>query len=306
MDKKTENRITMFKTVMSYCNLNAAIIATNVGVNNLYTQYVTILNELLPIAQTQIKNRKGVTQKKKEVKDELAFAVEEASGIIMSHFDSVNNHAIYEEMNVPISKLRNMRDTKLSAHAKSVEDLLTAEQAALLIFGVDAAYIGAFTVKLDAYDIIISSPTIASNEKKEATSQLKIKVKAVMDFLTHELDKAMLAFKHTQPNFYNRYVNARNIIDAGIRHNDEPLGSIKGIIKDEVTNLIIPNAIIEIINTPTMVISNELGEFTIISIPPENYDIKVSAGNYENKTVENITVTAEVETTLEIKLTPAA
>jgi hypothetical protein len=171
-------------------------------------------------------------------------------------------------------------------------------------FNVDAAYITNFGAKLNAFYDIVSAPTISSNERKAATAELDSRIKTITYFLTHELDKAMLVLKASQPNFYSRYVYARSIINNGIRHTKTQTGILKGVVKDETTDLVIANAIIEIINTPTLVLSDELGEFTIVNIPPNTYDIKVSIGDYENKTVENIAININETTNVEIKLTP--
>ncbi len=304
MKKRIENNITMFKTVMSYCSLNTALISPIPGLNNLFMQYVTKVNEVLAIAQTQIYNRKGITLNKKAAKETLALAIEEAAGIIMSHFDSINDHSVYEMMNISLSKLKGMRDMKLITHAELVKGVLTDEQPALAPFNVDAAYITSFGAKLTAFTDIVSAPTISSNERKAATAELDSRIKTITYFLTHELDKAMLVLKASQPNFYSRYVYARSIINNGIRHIKLATGILKGVVKDETTDLVIANAIIEIINTPTLVLSDEFGVFTIVNIPPDTYDIKVSVGDYENKTVENIAININETTNVEIKLTP--
>lgn len=100
------------------------------------------------------------------------------------------------------------------------------------------------------------------------------------------------------------YRNARKTIDSGIRHQDIVTGSITGVVKQDETNQVIPNALVEIVGTETMIITNNLGEFIIINIPPNTYTLKVSIGNFEIKMVENVVVTANIDTELEIKLKP--
>ena len=145
---------------------------------------------------------------------------------------------------------------KLITHAELVKRVLTDDQPALAPFNVDAAYITNFGAKLNAFYDIVSAPTISSNERKAATAELDSRIKTITYFLTHELDKAMLVLKASQPNFYSRYVYARSIINNGIRHTKTQTGILKGVVKDETTDLVIANAIIEIINTPTLVLSD--------------------------------------------------
>lgn len=306
MEKRIENSISMFKTVQTVYDLNIALITPNAGLNNTYNQFVTMFNALLPVAQVQIKNRKGITKDKREARENLILALEEATGIIKAHFDSVHNHDIFTSVNVSLSRLRTMRDVQLVPYVQNVIELLTTHQVALAPFGVDAAYITNLIDLLSVYDTILSMPTAARNSKSTATSELNNKTREISLFLQNELDNAMLILKNAQPTFYKTYKNARRIVDNGIRHIETKTGKIMGVVKDEITNQVIPDALIEVINTPTLVITDELGEFTIANVPPATYSLKVSVGNYDTKTVENITVMAPETAQLEIKLTPSA
>jgi hypothetical protein len=198
-----------------------------------------------------------------------------------------------------------MRDQLFVAHTQIVIDLLTTHQAILAPFGVDAAYIATLTDIMSKFANISTQPTVARNNKSTATLQLKNKVKEVLTFLKNELDNAMLIVKITNPTFYMTYRNARKTIDSGIRHQDIVTGSITGVVKQDETNQVIPNALVEIVGTETMIITNNLGEFTIINIPPNTYTLKVSIGNFEIKMVENVVVAANEDTEIEIKLTPS-
>lgn len=305
MNKKTENSISMFKTVKAVCEANIAVINANVGINNTYNQYLLLLNNVELLAQEQTLNRTGITIDKKNARESLALLVEGASGIIKAHFDSVNNFDIFTSVNLSFTKLRTMRDQLFIAHSQTVLSLLTTHQAVLAPFGVDAAYISNINNMHTQYINIVAKPTMARNDKSTATLLLKIKVKEVSTFLKNELDNAMLIVKLTDTSFYITYRNARKIIDSGIRHEEILTGTITGIVKDEVNNQVISDALVEIIGTETIVITNNLGEFTIINIPPDTYSVKVSIGNYNVKLIENIIVAANENTEIEIKLTPS-
>ncbi|MFN8281601.1 MAG: carboxypeptidase-like regulatory domain-containing protein [Chitinophagales bacterium] len=306
MRKRIENQITMLRTVATVCNINIALISANAGLNSIYLQFIAMLNALMPVAQAQILNRKGVAMNKKDAREKLALAVEEAQGIIMAHFNSVNDHDIFTAANVSLTKLRSMRDMKMLIHTQNIIDLLNEHQLVLTPFGVDAAYINNLQALFTIFDDIVSRPTVASNIRKAATADLEARIKLISVFLNNDLDKAMLVLKRTQPEFYKTYVNARNIIDNGVRHDDIVTGTLKGVIKEETTGIVIPNALVQIINTLAMVITNELGEFTITEIIPETYSIKISAGAYNIKTIDNVTITAGEETILDIHLAAIA
>ena len=305
MRKNLENSISMFETVKAVCDDNITIINSNAGLDDTYKRYLILLSQTEVLAQEQTRNRTGITIDKKKMREKLVLLVEAASGIIKAHFDSASNFDIFTSVNLSLTRLRTMRDQLFVAHTQIVIDLLTTHQAILAPFGVDAAYIATLTDIMSKFANISTQPTVARNNKSTATLQLKNKVKEVLTFLKNELDNAMLVVKITNPTFYMTYRNARKTIDSGIRHQDIVTGSITGVVKQDETNQVIPNALVEIVGTETMIITNNLGEFTIINIPPNTYTLKVSIGNFEIKMVENVVVAANEDTELEIKLTPS-
>jgi hypothetical protein len=305
MRKNLENSISMFETVKAVCDDNITIINSNAGLDDTYKRYLILLSQTEVLAQEQTRNRTGITIDKKKMREKLVLLVEAASGIIKAHFDSASNFDIFTSVNLSLTRLRTMRDQLFVAHTQIVIDLLTTHQAILAPFGVDAAYIATLTDIMSKFANISTQPTVARNNKSTATLQLKNKVKEVLTFLKNELDNAMLIVKITNPTFYMTYRNARKTIDSGIRHQDIVTGSITGVVKQDETNQVIPNALVEIVGTETMIITNNLGEFTIINIPPNTYTLKVSIGNFEIKMVENVVVAANEDTEIEIKLTPS-
>ncbi len=304
MKGSIENKITMFKTVFTHCIQNIAIIAANAGLNGVFLEFAALFALIQPTAQIQIKNNKGITKNKKDSRILLVNGLFKAAGVLMSHFSGANDHEIYDKVNINKSTMIAMRDIELSVHSQNVIDLITEHQVVLLPFGVNAAYIVNLETLRDAFADRLALPTVASDTKKAATSDLSEEVHIVEEFLKTRLDPAMRVLVDSEPVFYKKYVNGRKTHNVGIRHKNTK-GTLHGIVKDEETHHIITDALIEIVNTLTMIVTNELGEFTIMGIPPGTYTIKISVGGYEIKTIENIIIVAKQVTEIEINLTPA-
>ncbi len=94
MRKEIENSISMFKTVKAVCDVNIAVINSNVGLNTTYNQYLILLGNTEQLVMEQTLDRTGITLDKKDQRDLLANLVEAASGIIKAFFDSVHNNDI--------------------------------------------------------------------------------------------------------------------------------------------------------------------------------------------------------------------
>lgn len=302
MKKRITNRITMFKTVWTHGNLNTGIISTNISINNAWTKFGAHMEEVMKLAQEQTVNRKGITLNKKAVRETLVLAVEEASGIIMSYASGIKDHELYGSVKYSLTKLREMRDMTFNTHAQNVIDLLIKHQPALAASGVNGLYIADISNIALEFDAIVASPTIASNARKAATSGLEDKVKEVSEFLNNDMDRIMVILKASHPTFYSIYKNARRIINSSIRHKKKISCTMKGTIKNEENNEPVVHALVQVINTKMVVITNEHGEFEINNLPSDTYTIKISAGNYQCKVIENIVVRSNETSELEITL----
>lgn len=302
MKKNIENSLSMFKAVKAVCDNNIALINANLGLQDTYGNYLHMLVEMDLLGQNQTKDRTGITKDKQHAREKLELAIEAASGIIKAHFDHDNNFDVFNLVNKAFSTLQGMRDQRLVAHGQLVRELLVQYQVELASFGVDATYISDYQKVLDAYIDIVAKPTMSRNDRTATTLLLSSKTKEISAFLKNELDGAILVIKQDHLSVWITYRNARKIVNNGIRHNPL-LGIITGVVKQDETNTPMANVLIEVIGTETVIVTNDSGAFTIIDVPPATYTIKACISGYEVKMVENVVVTAQQTTTIEIKMT---
>jgi hypothetical protein len=64
----------------------------------------------------------------------------------------------------------------------------------------------------------LPSKRISASERKAANEKLKDLFLQVDDLLKNQLDRLMVPFRKSQPDFYASYQNARRIVNYGIRH----------------------------------------------------------------------------------------
>jgi hypothetical protein len=98
------------------------------------------------------------------------------------------------------------------ALARHVLDLAHKNAAGLVAYGIDAAEIEALEKAIEAYHALISKPMDTIGERKQKTTNL-VQLFAALDSTFYDrLDKLMVLFKKTDPEFYGEYRTARNII----------------------------------------------------------------------------------------------
>ncbi len=298
MNTFIENRTSMYKATKGVCDDNITLIQANAGINNTYSSYLLLLKDMDDLNREQSMNRTGVTVDKQYARNKLNLAIERSAGYIVSHFSHVKNYTISNSVDKAISTVQGMADQAVISHGQLVSDILAANQAVLAPFGVDVAFIDAYSLTLTNYITVVANPTIARNYKKALTKLQMLKSKEISLFLNKELDKAMTGLKEDHLDVYLSYKNARRIVNNGIRH--RTFGTIAGLVKDSESHLVLDGALVEVVGTTTNIITNESGMFTILDVPPGTYTLKVSIGGYAIKTIENVEVVAHVTTNLEV------
>lgn len=298
MNTFIENRQSMYHATKGVCDDNISLITANAGLASTYDRYLVLLKQMDDLSRDQAMNRTGVTVDKQLARDKLDLKIEKSAGYVVSHFTRVQNFTIANSVDKSLSTVQGMADQTVIGHGQLVKDLLTANQAALAPFGVDAAYIDAYTVTLTNYTTLVATPTMARNYRKALTKLQLEKSKEISRFLRKELDKAMAGLKDEHMDVYLAYKNARRIVQNGIRHH--VFGTIAGVVKADVSHLVLDGVLVEVVGTLTNIITNESGLFTISTVPPGTYTLKVSVGGYAIKIIEHVVVTAHQTTSLEV------
>jgi hypothetical protein len=69
---------------------------------------------------------------------------------------------------------------------------------------------------------VISAPRTAITVRKGATEAIETLIKDGTAILTNRMDKLMVDFKVSHPDFYQEYFDARIVVNTGAKGGDEP------------------------------------------------------------------------------------
>ena len=118
------------------------------------------------------------------------------------------------------------------------------------------------------------------------------------NILKNQLDKLIVNFKTTNPDFVSSYKNARTIIDPA-----KSSTQLKGIVTNAQTGQPIPSATISLIGvTSNETQTTKTGKFIIKPISIGEYKVVITAPGYTNYTNENVIVKLGQTTTIEAAL----
>lgn len=218
MEKRNENKLVMLKTSMSLLQQKRnkwkdmpPLLAAIETLNSLLAQ-LDLLRQLVGSDQ------KGVVIAKDKIQENLIAAAFEVSSILTAFAVQTNDAVLQSQVDFPISHLRNLRDDELGNFCRALLQLATDQGANLEPYCNSATQISDFNVLIESYEQRLPNRRISVSERKAANKKIKTLLSESMLVTTEQIDRLMVKFKTTDPDFYNAYLNARKIVDYGIRH----------------------------------------------------------------------------------------
>jgi hypothetical protein len=83
--------------------------------------------------------------------------------------------------------------------------------------GVTSAKLTALKKKIDGFDTISTKPRQSVAKRSAATTRLPVLFRKACRCLSKQLDRLMVQFKSTAPEFYAKHQAARSVVSTGTR-----------------------------------------------------------------------------------------
>jgi hypothetical protein len=218
MTDKQNAKLTMYQIVYDTCAENAAVYAQveafAAGVNDLNADIARIRE--IEQQRLDVKSN-GVTKEKTALKEALVEAALKIASALYAYGFKTENPDIMAKVNFSRSVLLRMEDNALTTTAGEIAAVATASVAELTPYGINANDVDELKAKTAAYEAIIAKPRVAIGEHRVATANLAQTFRQTDMLLTDNLDKLIVLFEKSNPDFYNNYRNARNIINTSTR-----------------------------------------------------------------------------------------
>lgn len=300
MNDKQENYLSMFKTVLEVCKQNIALISPITALDTAFANFTGKVNQINDVVMQQTLQIEGVAEDKAALKNRLAHVASIVAQVVKAYAVSINDNTLKQEVNFSESELQRSRDVSIKMHCQTIYNLANTNLVALADFGITPAIMSDLGAALADYEAKMVFPTVARDNRAVATYNLAALIGEANDLLKLQMDPNMRIFELSKPDFYKLYRNARKIYDLG-GGRKPGYGTIKGVVKDAETHLVIENAMIELLDTDAVVMSDALGEFSI-DAEPNTYTIRVSMDEYDEQEVNNILVVKDEDVSTEVLL----
>jgi len=218
MNKRQENKLTMYEGLLALLQSNIAKFQSIGGVADAVTELSVIVTGLKAKSTEADSATVGKATTKYSAEDALVAALLPTCSALYIFGRKQNNAEIKERANVTEAKLRAMRDTELASFGNAIAELSTANVQGVVPFGITAEKIAELKTKADAYSAAIGARESSVADRKGARGSMSDLFDKADELLNEEFDRYMELLRPTETELYNKYFSARVVKDMGVRH----------------------------------------------------------------------------------------
>ena len=218
MNKKLENKLTMYEGLLTLLQANSAKTQSVGGFADAVNEFVAVIDGLKTKSIEVDGAAVGKTSVKHGAEDELVAALLPVCSALFVFGRKQGVYEIKERINTTEAKLRAMRDTEFASFGNAAADMAAENAKGIEPFGITAEKIADLKTKAQAYSAAIGERESSVADRKGARGSMHELFDRADDLLSEELDRFIEMLRPVETELYNKYFAARVIKDTGIRH----------------------------------------------------------------------------------------
>ncbi len=218
MLKRLENKLMMLKAVLALLKQNSETLSTVPALAGLIARLEGQIAEIESWRQITESDNTGITDEKDAQEEALIEKTYELSSALYAMATEKGDMVLQAKVDFTESDLQNARGNDLVSMCTSIADLVGEHLVELADSGVtepDLAELeslkSGFSANLPTHRITVAQKKAANEKQKEIFQQAD-------QLLDLQIDRLMVRFRNTAPDLYATYVNARRLVQYGIRY----------------------------------------------------------------------------------------
>jgi hypothetical protein len=215
MKRDQINRIGMGNTVSTYTEKNKSTWAGNKAIAAALADLNTVLAAIAAAAGKQQTPISGVVEEKEMVRHDLEEKILEIAAQLSALADVVGDVNLGAQVEFTLSGLDKLSDDQLEAVGKRVSAAATAKLTQLADYDVTQEDITELDSLITRFNSVKNAPRISIAGRAGETATLPRLIADMTSLLRNRLDKLMLKYRKSNPEFYAGYLTARVIVDRG-------------------------------------------------------------------------------------------
>ena len=144
----------------------------------------------------------------------LGVAAYEVSGAVQAYAVEMSDLALEARVNYSLSSIVLGKEDQVLSRCWSIHAVATERLADLADNGITAAKLTALKKKIEAFETVQPKPRNRVSKGSAATEALDILFRDASRLLRKRLDKLVLQFKSSAPEFVKEYETARVVVDV--------------------------------------------------------------------------------------------
>lgn len=223
MDKKIVNKLIMLKALLTFLKQNENLWVNSVALAAAFAELELMLNQIEEIQKIAGDSDSGLVDIKDTKKEALINKTFEIASLLFALASRTKDQALLAKVNFPISYLQNLRDAELPLDSLKIADLGHSSLTVSTDSGITEQELTILENLIAQYKLSLPAHRASVSGRKAANKTLKETVATAINLVNDQFDRLMVPFKASKPEFHAGYLNARKIVDYGIRH-DKPEG----------------------------------------------------------------------------------
>jgi len=218
MEKRFENKLIMLKAVLSLMQQNQSIWQEAAPLNDASGDLQELIAQIDQAKQSTNQTNSGLVMLKQNLQDALIDQTWELASMLFAFARRTGNTVLQAKVDFPISQLKSLRDGELATTSRNIFDLRVGYEPALEEYGITAAKLDGLAELINQYEQELPNVRVSVSGRKATNEKIKNLMNEAMLIATGQLDRLMIRFKTSQPDFYASYLNARKVVDYGTRY----------------------------------------------------------------------------------------
>lgn len=218
MNQDQSNHYTMYKGVSVFLTDNASIISGNAVIVGLQTQLNNNITSISDADTGQLHDNTGTTADKSAAKTALIDVLVKNAAAGYGYAASRDNNTLKEACHLTESALGDLSDANLYAAAVDLYNTLNPIIGSLSGWGIVPADLTTQQTAANTFNGHIGVPQAARAISHAATQTLPDLFTNTSKLLDEQMDRAMLQYKTSNPDFYKQYKVVRKLPGTAVHH----------------------------------------------------------------------------------------
>ncbi|MGQ8338635.1 carboxypeptidase-like regulatory domain-containing protein [Sunxiuqinia sp. A32] len=214
MNRKQENRFSMFLSVVDYCEKDTTVTSSLPAFSSNFDLLKTTCTQIHAVSEKQATDITGTTLSKIEIRDQLSQLAADSSRKLSAYAKLTKNTKLLKEISFSEWELKQLPDTILADTCQLIYDRAQSNLASLSEYQISEETQTALQQAIDAYKLIMAQPRVEQVSKTQATRELS-ELFAEGNEAIGNMDAVVEIIRLSEAIFYAGYRSARKIIDYG-------------------------------------------------------------------------------------------